>query len=66
MNQEDLNIDYAISFSNTLKRLRNFESALTSSRPTYNLNCLFSDFVSDFTNKNKLSFCPFVITQKPL
>ena len=33
-----------------LNKFKNFESVFTPSLPTYNLNCLFSDFESDLTN----------------
>ena len=39
-----------------LDRFKNLESVFTPKRPTYNLNCRFSDLVRDLMSKNKLSF----------
>ena len=33
-----------------LNKFKNLESVFTPNLPTYNLNCLFSDFESDLTN----------------
>jgi len=50
---ERLNADYALL--QTLQEYQKFFSELPPNLPAYNLNCLFSDFDKDFTNKKRES-----------
>ena len=51
----------ALDLSKELNKFKNFESVFTPNLPTYNLNCRFSDFESDFTNEKSASFWSIAI-----